>query len=307
MKNIISGLVVLLLLGFSILKFGMRANNLSNSNRALNAERERAKMIQAVENAKQQVSSQLMTTSWIGLVTAAGKDYLTELQFFTPTSGKRIIYLTESGTEGCYIEQILNWGAGGDYYAIRESIPIGVSTGMFTFSNEKCRTDFKNEIATLESIPFNRLTANKNYQTSTIQLDGFSRKEKSNGTVSNTTNVQKVDHKELIAYRKIEKELSQKFESKPGGLSRPQFTISGDMAEVTVNVFGKEEPLGNILLENNKHLFMTNYWEPTNSFSWAGTWKDIRYLDQEGNEKVGDLKFAFKATRKHSWWFKEAK
>jgi len=128
---------------------------------------------------------------------------------------------------------------------------------------------------------------------------------KSNGTATNSNVSKKVDNKELIAYRKIEKELLQKFEEQPGGLSSPQFTISGDMAEITVNVFGENKPLGNIVLEKDNYLFMTNYWQPTNHFSWAGTWKDIRYLNKDGKEKVGDLKFCFSMTREPEWSFKE--
>ena len=305
MKNIISGLAVLLLLGFSILKFGMRANNLSRSNQAINAQKERERMMRKVQNDIQNVNRQLMATNWIGVINANNKDYLTEIQFINANSGRRIIYLTKDGKEGCFIKQDFNWNTGGHYNSISKTNPITINTGMFNFSSSTCQSSFKNEIEAIGKISLNRLNVNKNYQTSAIQLEGFTRQEKSNIISSNSKTVSKVNTKELIAYRNIEKELLQKFEEKPGGLSSPQFSISGDMAEITVNVFGKNEPLGNIVLEKDKYLFMTNYWQPTNHFSWAGTWKDIRYLDRDGNEKVGDLKFCFSATRKPEWSFKE--
>jgi len=135
MKNVVSGLVVLLLLGFSLLKLGMRANNLSRSNQAINTQEKRIKMKRMVAKEKKRVNRKLMATNWTGVINANDKDYLTELQFTTAKSGKRIIYLSNDGEDGCLIQQNFNWSTGGEYNSIRKTNPITINTGMFTFSS----------------------------------------------------------------------------------------------------------------------------------------------------------------------------
>lgn len=110
-----------------------------------------------------------------------------------------------------------------------------------------------------------------------------------------------------MAFRKAVRELVQIFKKQPGGLFNPQFTINDQLGEVTVNFLNVDYLLGTISIEGDGFLFIPTMWDKkiTTGRS-SGTWQNIRYIDEDGTEKRGDLDFRYFGRREHRFWFTDS-
>lgn len=105
MKNVVSILAFLLLVGFMILKIGSRLNRASSHL----GESEKNKEIIITQNKLKGISTKLRSETWFGINNINGTDYFEEIQFFSHNLGNRKIFLGNEGIQDCSIKQQFKW------------------------------------------------------------------------------------------------------------------------------------------------------------------------------------------------------
>ncbi len=228
---------------------------------------------------------------WYGITKINGKEYLTNLQIINAYSGVRTIYSLEKGKE-CTLRQVFK--------------PVLLSDGK-TFL-----TQFQDRYMEVEcSNPPSDFNANNMalFGKGILHIKGgFSDITISKYTKKETGVSAKVDYdilRKIKLLKPIEADLKTKIESRPGGLRYPEFAISPETGKVQVISYGSPDDFGFIELKKDGYVFKPARWIKDSNFHLSGILRNVRFIDENGKEKVGDLDVCFVATSKDHFWFRE--
>ncbi|MEL7247094.1 MAG: hypothetical protein AAFO03_01705 [Bacteroidota bacterium] len=303
-KLIIGGIALIFMIG----RFATQANGHANRQ----ADKKRQELTQRISQQTNKYRNELIGTQWSGLINIDGVDHLTEIMFESATNGTRIIYFSDSETDACSVSQDFNWNLNNPISELDRSRSLRLEILASNYSSPTCQ-DYLSIITKLNNPSLNRLTVKQGTGLGGVRLEGFVPKE--TGTTASTSSgeqeeappVNAVNAEEMRKLRRIEQLLQTSYSSKPGGLRNPAFKISSLTNELTINEFGREILLGMVIAVDDDYIFMTDFWEEQASvyYSSSGIWKNITYLDKNGEEKTGDLEFCFRASNDQYFWFKE--
>lgn len=248
---------------------------------------------QNLRNEKQiQTAFEQLQGEWYGLNTSG---FLTKIQFLSPEMAICTVYFLKDGEECSF-----DYAAAVSFLPSMNKIKVQPQS---RYKELRCTQPSKDFLAIKDQLYVNGLfdyslkTAMKNF----TLLHGYSKKT----TPKNVTDSNEV-LKKIKIFKEIEKELSAKIESKPGGIQRcPKFEISITTNEIFLHsysryLFGKMENV------KGEYLFKPLQWAgPEMTYSLSGILRNIRYLDASGKIKTGDLDIGFSAFDKTPYYFKE--
>jgi len=228
---------------------------------------------------------------WYGTITMSGQEYLSKIRITDANVGVRTIYYLEEGKE-CEVEQYFN----SQFLSDGKTLLIIFQTNII---NTKCGTP-PTAFSTSNLSLFSKeiLSIEKNIRSARIK--GRTKKESASNQKDSYDILRKI--KKL---KPIESDFKSKVESRPGGLRYPEFSISAVTGKIQVLSYGTASDFGIIEVKKDGYVFKPRDWVKDSNFHLSGILRNVRYLDKNGKEKIGDLDVCFKAMSKQNYFFRE--
>lgn len=246
----------------------------------------------AREQDREQNVFRQLTGEWYGMQKIGQKEYLVNISILSNTTGIRTVYFLEKDKE-CSVEQ---------YFS--PALLSTMSTLLFKINSRELNVKCDNPPA-----DFN--TRNDNlFRGGTLNLAGKFGKVSIKDFMRKESDVNTTDSYETLRFirqmRPIADDLQSKVETRPGGISNPQFVISPTTREVKLVSYGTDD-FGKIELQDDGYIFVPRKWVGSHNYSLSGILRNVRYRAADGKIKTGDLDICFDAMQSKPFFFKELK
>jgi len=245
---------------------------------------------------------------WYGIEEIHGETYLHKYKFRNRNSMERIIYSLKEKYKECLVAQeiqpmIIGDGASKGQYRIIFKYD---KSYFYVTCQDRKNTPFQKDdpyffsmvYVPIHKIPIAPLPFGDPWD---WDFKNHIKKQKQYGD-DNWEELKKI--KRILEVQKV---LNSSINNRPGGFRKPEFNISLKNNEVTIEDRNQKYKIGTIAITENDYVFSTKFWEKSGHYSLAGILRNVKYIDEKGEEKLGDLDICFKAELDQEIWFKELK
>jgi len=228
---------------------------------------------------------------WYGVISMNDQEYLSKLNIIDSKIGIRTIYYLEEGKE-CEVDQYFNI----QLLSEMKTLLVEFQTILI---DTNCRNPHK-AFSSSNMRLFSKEILHIKNNFGNVKISERTKKE-SAFDQKDSYDILRI----IKALKPIEKDFQSKIESRPGGLRNPEFSISAVTGKIQILNYSTVSDFGTIEVKEDGYVFKPRDWVKDSNFSLSGILRNVRYLDESGKEKVGNLDVCFIATSSQKFFFRE--